>query len=130
VLGLARMPDDLWGPSLALLVTAALGCGLGCVNAVMIVFWRSWEKAYSQLTRVLYFISGIFYVPAMMPDWARHALVWNPLLQAVDWFREGFFASYRPHWLDRRYLVVVATLALLAGLALQRGCRRRLSVPL
>jgi capsular polysaccharide transport system permease protein len=59
-LGLARMPDDLWGPSIALLVTAVLGCGLGCVNAVMTVFWRSWEKVYNQLTRVLYFISGIF----------------------------------------------------------------------
>jgi capsular polysaccharide transport system permease protein len=128
-LGLAGPPDDLWGPSLALLATAALGCGLGCVNAVMTALWRSWEKAYNQVTRVLYFISGTFYVPAMMPQWARHALAWNPLLHAIDWFRAGFFASYRPHWLDRPYLAIVATLALLAGLALQHGCRRRLSAP-
>jgi ABC-type polysaccharide/polyol phosphate export permease len=127
-LGLARMPDELWGPSMALLVTAVLGCGLGFVNAVMTVFWRSWEKAYNQLLRVLYFISGIFYVPAIMPEWARHVLAWNPLLQAVEWFRAGFFASYRPHWLDRPYLVIFATLALLGGLSLQRCCRRRLSV--
>jgi ABC-type polysaccharide/polyol phosphate export permease/Tfp pilus assembly protein PilF len=129
-LGLAQMPDDLWGPSMALLVTAALGCGLGFVNAVMTVFWRSWEKAYNQVLRVLYFISGIFYVPAMMPEWARHVLAWNPLLHAVDWFRAGFFASYQPHWLDRPYLVILATVALLGGLSLQRCCRRRLSVPL
>ena len=129
-LGLAAMPDDLWTPAVALLVTAALGCGCGFVNAVLTTLWRSWEKVFAQVARVLYFISGIFYVPAMMPDWARDALTWNPLLQAVDWFRAGFFASYQPHWLDRQYLVVLAILALLAGLCLERGLRRRLAAPL
>jgi ABC-type polysaccharide/polyol phosphate export permease/thioredoxin-like negative regulator of GroEL len=59
-IGTAALPDDLWASSLALLATAALGCGIGWANAVMTVFWRSWEKGYNQLTRVLYFISGIF----------------------------------------------------------------------
>jgi ABC-type polysaccharide/polyol phosphate export permease/Flp pilus assembly protein TadD len=128
--GLAVMPDDLWGASLALAAIAALGIGCGFVNAVVTVFWRSWERAYGQLTRVLYFVSGIFYVPGMMPDWARDVLAWNPVLQAIDWFRAGFFASYQPHWLDRSYLVVLAIVALLLGLALERGLRRRLRQPL
>jgi ABC-type polysaccharide/polyol phosphate export permease/Flp pilus assembly protein TadD len=59
-LGLATAPGDFWGPSMALLVTAAFGCGFGYINAVLTVFFRSWEKTYGQLTRVLYFISGIF----------------------------------------------------------------------
>lgn len=129
-LGVATMPRDLWGPAMALLATAALGCGFGYVNAVLTVFFRSWEKTYGQFTRVLYFISGIFYVPGMMPDWARDTLAWNPLLQAIDWFRVGFFEGYRPHWLDRSYLVVLAIVALLAGLGLERGLRRRLSIAL
>jgi capsular polysaccharide transport system permease protein len=128
-IGFRAMPDELWDPSLALLVTAAFGVGCGCINAVVTVFWRSWEKAYGQLTRILYFVSGIFYVPAIMPDWAREALAWNPLLHSVDWFRAGFFSGYRPHWLDRSYLVGLAILALLVGLGLERGLRRRLSVP-
>jgi capsular polysaccharide transport system permease protein len=82
------------------------------------------------VTRVLYFTSGIFYVPGMMPDWARDILAWNPLLHAIDWFRAGFFASYQPHWLDRSYLVILAILALLCGLGLERGLRRKLCVPL
>jgi capsular polysaccharide transport system permease protein len=129
-IGLASMPDDLWGPSVALLVTAAFGCGFGYINAVLTVFWRSWDKAYAQVTRVLYFISGIFYVPGMMPDWARDALAWNPLLHAIDWFRAGFFENYQPHWLDRSYLVAIAILSLLGGLGLERVARRKLSVPL
>jgi capsular polysaccharide transport system permease protein len=129
-IGLAAAPDDLWSPSIALLVTAVFGCGFGYVNAVLTVFIRSWDKVYGQVTRMLYFISGIFYVPGMMPDWARDTLAWNPLLHAIDWFRAGFFASYQPHWLDRSYLVTLAILSLLGGLGLERGLRRRLSVPL
>jgi capsular polysaccharide transport system permease protein len=74
--------------------------------------------------------TGIFYVPGMMPDWARDALAWNPLLHAIDWFRAGFFENYQPHWLDRSYLVALAILSLLAGLGLERVVRRKLSVPL
>ncbi len=114
-IGLRAMPDDLWEPSIAVLTIAAFGCGVGFVNAVVTVFWRSWEKTYAQLTRLLYFVSGIFYVPGMMPDWVRDILAWNPLLHAIDWFRAGFFEVYQPHWLDRSYVAVVAIASLLAG---------------
>jgi len=65
----------------------------------------------------------------MMPDWARDILAWNPLLHAIDWVRAGFFDTYQPHWLDRSYLMIAAILALLAGLSLERGLRRRLGEP-
>jgi len=129
-IGLQAAPDDLWMPSIALLATAMFGCGVGFINAVVTVRYRSWDKIWPQVTRLLYFFSGIFYVPGMMPDWARDALVWNPLLHAVDWFRAGFYAAYQPHWLDRSYLVIVAILLLLFGLAVERGMRRRLCEPL
>jgi capsular polysaccharide transport system permease protein len=129
-IGLEAAPDDLWMPSMALLATAMFGCGIGFINAVLTVRYRSWDKIWPQVTRLLYFFSGIFYVPGMMPDWARDALLWNPLLHAVDWFRAGFYAAYQPHWLDRSYLVILAILLLLSGLALERGMRRRLCEPL
>jgi ABC-type polysaccharide/polyol phosphate export permease len=129
-MGLAAVPADLWTPAVALIATAMLGCGCGFVNAVVNRYAKSWDKIWVQLTRVLYFFSGIFYVPAMMPDRMRDFLVWNPILQAVDWFRSGFFPVYEPHWLDCRYVVVLALLALLAGVGLERGLRHRLSEPL
>src|SRR4051794_21443127 len=74
--------------------------------------------------------SRIFYVPAMMPEWVRDALSWNPVLHAIDWFRAGFFGGYEPHWLDRSYLVALAILSLMLGFVLERGLRRRAAVPL
>jgi capsular polysaccharide transport system permease protein len=127
--GIPALPDDLWSAATALIVTALLGCGMGYLNAVLQTLFHSWDKLWNNATRLFYFFSGIFYVPGMMPDWARNILAWNPLLHAIDWFRAAFFASYEPHWLDRRYLVIAAIVALMVGLAIERGAQHRLSEP-
>ena len=129
-LGLGALPQDFAGVSTALLVVWLLGCGCGFLNAVINAFAKSWDKIWAQLTRLLYFCSGIFYVPGMMPEWIRDVLAWNPVLQAVDWFRSSFFREYEPHWLDRSYLLIFAVVTLLAGLGLERGLQRRLYEPL
>ncbi len=129
-IGLGALPHDFSGLSAAVATIWLLGCGFGFINAVVNAFFKSWDKIWAQLTRILYFCSGIFYVPGMMPDWIRDMLAWNPVLQAVDWFRASFFVDYVPHWLDRSYLAAVAGLVLLAGLAVERSLRRQLYEPL
>jgi capsular polysaccharide transport system permease protein len=129
-LGLGVLPQDFAGVSTSLLVVWLLGCGCGFFNAVINAFAKSWDKIWAQLTRLLYFCSGIFYVPGMMPEWIRDIVAWNPLLHAVDWFRSSFFREYEPHWLDRSYLLTFAIVTLLAGLGLERGLQRRLYEPL
>ena len=84
VFGLPALPDNLAGAATALIVTALLGCGVGFVNAVLQVLFRSWNKLWSNATRLFYFFSGIFYVPGIMPDWARDILTWNPLLHSAN----------------------------------------------
>jgi capsular polysaccharide transport system permease protein len=111
------------------IAVSLFGCGIGLINAVINAFFKSWDKIWAQLTRTLYFCSGIFYVPGMMPDWVRDILVWNPILHAVDWFRSSFFSEYEPHWLDRSYLAIVAVVSLAVGLCLERGLRRHLYEP-
>jgi ABC-type polysaccharide/polyol phosphate export permease/Flp pilus assembly protein TadD len=128
--GLGVLPHNLSGVSASVLVVWLFGCGCGFINAVVNAFSKSWDKIWVQFTRLLYFCSGIFYVPGMMPDWIRDILAWNPVLHAVDWFRSSFFQEYDPHWLDRSYLTIVAVLTLLAGFGLERGLRRRLYEPL
>jgi ABC-type polysaccharide/polyol phosphate export permease/Flp pilus assembly protein TadD len=129
-MGLGVLPHDLSGVTASMLMVWLFGCGCGFINAVINAFSKSWDKIWVQFTRLLYFCSGIFYVPGMMPDWIRDILAWNPVLHAVDWFRSSFFQEYDPHWLDRSYLSTVAVLTLLAGLGLERGLRRRLYEPL
>jgi capsular polysaccharide transport system permease protein len=123
--GLPAMPSNVWGVANALIVTALFGCGVGFANAMLQTLFRSWDKLWNNGTRLLYFFSGIFYVPGMMPGWARDILAWNPLLHAIDWLRASFFSTYQPHWLDRRYLMICAILALVIGLCVERALRRR-----
>jgi ABC-type polysaccharide/polyol phosphate export permease/Flp pilus assembly protein TadD len=125
-IGIGHLPKDLIGVACSVGVVWVLACGCGFINAVLNALFRSWDKIWNQVARALYFCSGIFYVPGMMPDWIRDILAWNPLLHGIDWFRASFFDDYEPFWLDRRYLVLAAGLALLAGLSLERGLRRQL----
>ena len=66
--------------------------------------------------RIIYFVSGIFYVPALLPLFARDIFVWNPFLHVVDLMRIGFFRSYDPPWSDVPYAAEVSVVMLLLGL--------------
>jgi ABC-type polysaccharide/polyol phosphate export permease/lipopolysaccharide biosynthesis regulator YciM len=127
--GIGHLPNDLAGVASSITVIWLFACGCGFINAVLNAACKSWDKIWNQVTRILYFCSGIFYVPGMMPDWIRDILWWNPMLHGVDWFRASFFGDYEPFWLDRSYLAITAGLTLLAGLALERGLRRQLYEP-
>jgi ABC-type polysaccharide/polyol phosphate export permease/predicted Zn-dependent protease len=128
-LGLGTLPNDFTGVAASIAAVWVFACGCGFINAVINAFCKSWDKIWNQVTRILYFISGIFYVPGNMPDWIRNILTWNPVLHAVDWFRSGFFVDYEPHWLDRTFLTSIAVATLLVGLGLERALRRQLHEP-
>jgi ABC-type polysaccharide/polyol phosphate export permease/Flp pilus assembly protein TadD len=127
--GIGHLPNDFAGLACSVAIIWLFACGCGFVNAVLNAVCKSWDKIWNQVTRILYFCSGIFYVPGMMPDWIRDILSWNPMLHGVDWFRASFFVDYEPFWLDRSYLAIAAGLTLLTGLALERCLRRQLYEP-
>ena len=127
-LGLPAVPDDVFDAACGLFAIWVLGFGIGVANAAIVHFVKSWDHVFANVVRALYFTSGIFLNPAEMPEWVRNILVWNPVLQAIDWIRSGFFDSWHPAWLDRGYVVLWGLAAVLIGFSLERACRRRLSV--
>ena len=127
-LGAQGMPHDPLVCAQAVLTLWILAMGVGSVNIVLSEFMPSWETFYNAVLRLMYFASGIYYSPISMPDWARSVLVWNPVLQGVEFFRSGFYSQYQPHWLDVPYLSSCAIGTLLVGLALERAVRRHIRV--
>ncbi len=123
-LGLAPWPAHPGNLVLAFLATALLGLGLGTLNAVIMSLWDTWAQIEKVLTRPLFFVSGIFYVPSQLPPQARDLLVWNPVLHVVEWVRHGIYPNYHSTVLNPWYPVAVGAGLLLLGLAGERLFRR------
>ncbi|MFA5581874.1 MAG: ABC transporter permease [Paracoccaceae bacterium] len=124
-LGLADAPRYLEHLVAAFLVTGALGFGFGTLNAVIAAHWPSWAQIERVLTRPLFFLSGVFYVPSLLPPDAIAILRWNPLLHLIEWFRLGYYAHYDSQIIDIRYPLALAALLIVTGLGAERLFRRQ-----
>lgn len=124
-LGLAAIPHAPEHILAAFFCTAALGFGFGALNATVASLWDSWAQIERVLTRPLFFLSGIFYVPSFLPPDAVALLRWNPVLHLVEWGREGWYPTYDSAILDARFPLAVAAGLILAGLAGERLFRKR-----
>lgn len=127
--GLQAIPADPLTCMAALTALWLLAVGVGMVNMVIVGLFPSYATFYEALIRLLYFGSGIYYSPIAMPDWVRSYLTWNPILQAIEYFRSGFFAQYEPHWLDVNYLLLWVLASVGIGLAMERALRGRMEIP-
>lgn len=120
------LPEHVEECGAAAFFTFLLGFGFGLNNAVLNVMFKSWERVYSAVTRPLYLLSGVFYLVDSLPDQARRVLVWNPLVHAIEWFREGYFTNFSSLTLDRSYLIKWSIASVVLGLCMERAFRRRL----
>jgi len=123
-IGHASLPSRPEHMVLAFLAAWLLGLGFGALNAVIASLWETWTQIEKILTRPLFFVSGIFYVPSQLPPQAREVLQWNPVLHLVEWFRHGFYPNYDSILLEVWYPVSVGAAMLLIGLAGERFFRR------
>lgn len=124
LLHLAPLPARPEQVIFAFAATALLGAGFGTINAVIASLWETWIQIEKVLTRPLFFLSGIFYIPSQLPQQAREVLQWNPVLHLLEWFRFGFYPNYYTSILDAWYPLAVGAALLLLGLAGERLFRR------
>ena len=92
--------------------------GIGLLRAYAVRFVPVIERLYVILSRVLLFISGVFYVPSFMVPPLRDWLAWNPVLQAVEMVRLGVYAEYPTIVFSLDYLIAVALGTTALGTAL------------
>jgi capsular polysaccharide transport system permease protein len=126
VFGLSATPRDPLLILGAVLFLWSAATGMGMLNAVINEHFKAWEKIWGACMALLYFASGTFYIPRMMPGWLRDILAWNPILQAIEMTRAGFFHETAPPWLDIPYLAIVAVILPAVGLFLERLNRSQL----
>lgn len=122
--GQAAFPADTGKLMEAFAATALLGFGFGVLNAVLKSLWESWNYVESILTRPLFFISAVFYIPSHMPPAAVAILKWNPVLHLVEWMRVGYYPNYDSTVFAPVYPLGVGLLLTFIGLGGERLFRR------
>ena len=125
VLGLASLPAHPEKIVMAFLCTCAIGFGIGTLNAILYQYSQTWQHVEKIFARPLFFLSGVFYVPSLLPPEAIAVLRWNPILHLVEWTREGYYANYQSDVLSVGYPLAVAAILVPAGLFWERINRKK-----
>jgi capsular polysaccharide transport system permease protein len=110
----------------AVVITCLFGFGIGMINAVIQAFFSTWSFFFGIFLSPLYFLSGVFFIVEDVPQPFRRYLLYNPILQLVQWFRRGFYVGYSTPYFYPGYILwwTIAVLAL--GFTLVRLTRRKL----
>ena len=103
-----------------------LALGGGITNAVLVRLWASWRQIEGLLSRPLFFISGILFIPGVFPPSIRDILAWNPILHIIEWIREGYFPNYVSTVLDKQYLFGWIGVLLVFGMVGERLYRKKM----
>ena len=106
-------------------VVPLLSLGFGLVLSSLAVYIPALEKLVPMILRILFFVSAVFYSISAFSRSLSSLLLWNPVLQAVELYREALHAPYAVEGLSLSYLLLVTlTFCTLGGL-LERYVRSR-----
>lgn len=100
----------------SLTVAWLMGVGLGMTVTSIVTVVPSYDKIMGYGMRVLFFTSGVFFLPGEMPQVIQDVLVFNPMLHVIDRMREGLFVDYRAADTSFAVAVGVAVVLLFLGL--------------
>ncbi|MCC2608404.1 ABC transporter permease [Neorhizobium petrolearium] len=88
----AHPHDIIWSAVLEAVIFAwTLASGVALTNIVLFERFPLYQKIFGIVTRPLFMLSGVFYIPSQMPHPYREVLLANPITQIVIIFREGFY---------------------------------------
>lgn len=115
-IGLLKLPEDalqvLGGWLLLAWFSAGLGLTMGGLGEKADVVGRIWHP----VSHILMTVSGVAYIADALPPGIRAVALKVPMLNAVEYMREGWFGSVMHAHYDLEYLVAFNIALTLAGL--------------
>lgn len=120
------LPHSVPTMLLAMLLLFGMALGVGTVIGIVSQFFPSLDNLLAIPFRLLYFTSGIFYLPEALPPAVRDVLTWNPVLHGITLFRIGYYGNYDSHLLSFGYLIGWSIVSVLLAFLLERVLRKAL----
>ncbi len=109
-------------------LASLLGTGLGMIFCALGQVNKSVERVRGPFIRPFFWTSGIFFVADSLPDIAKAAFWFNPVLHAIELVRDGWYGAYSSNFATPSYALAVALGLGAVGLTLERVVRRRIEV--
>jgi capsular polysaccharide transport system permease protein len=125
VTGLSDPPHDILRVMEAMVLIIAVSFGYGFFSAYLAQVAPIFEKITRLFSRVIYFLSGIFFVPDMLPQPLRDIVWYNPLAHGVELFRSAYYPSFESRMPMPSYMIAWAVCLTLMGLMLSSVGRVR-----
>lgn len=111
-----------------LVMASLLGSALGLVFCALAQFSPLADRVRGPLLRPLFWVSGIFFSVEAVPDGARNAMLYNPVLHATELVRAGWFEEHSARYVEVGYVLWWIGGLLLVGLVLERLMRRKIEL--
>lgn len=126
LIGFDPLPRSIPMMMLAMVLLFGIAFGVGVMSGIASQFFASLDSLLSLPFRLLYFTSGVFFLPDVMPAGMREVLAWNPVLHGITLFRMGYYENYNSHMLDIEYLFMWSIACLLLAFVTERMSRKAL----
>lgn len=114
------LPEDLLqtigGWLLLCWLSLGLGMTIGGLNEKAEVVGRTWHP----LSYILMAVSGVAFTVDALPPRAQELMLWNPIINSVEFLREGWFGSVMHAHYDIPYVIAWNVVLTLVGLSLVR----------
>jgi ABC-type polysaccharide/polyol phosphate export permease len=109
-------PEDVLQVATAWMLLAWFSAGLALTLGSLSERFLIIQKMWSPMVIIMFALSGAAFMVDTLPPNAREILLYIPMLNAVEYLREGFFGSLiRAHY-DLGYLIAVNLILMLFGL--------------
>jgi len=119
-LDLASLPEDILqvmgGWFMLAWFAAGLAMTIGGLSEKAEVVGRLW----SPMSYILMAMAGVAFTVDALPPTARDAVLWIPMINAVEYLREGWFGSVMHAHYDLGYLATVNVVLTVVGFSLVR----------
>jgi ABC-type polysaccharide/polyol phosphate export permease len=118
--GWMRAPEDLLKVAVGWLMLAWFGMSLALLLGSLSARSEVIEKLWHPASYLLFPLSGAAFMVDALPKQAQEAVLWLPMVHALELLRDGYFgATVRTHY-SFAYLVTACLVLTALGLAQQR----------
>lgn len=103
---------------LSFILLFSITFGVGIILSVIGFYFAEFNYAIQVIFRALFYISGVFFSVESIPVQYQKYVLWNPLLQIIEFIRFSFVSFNLPHELSYLYLLKCTIIMLLIGVSL------------